>query len=62
MYRYPRAFKPTTVWIQEKVYIVSTDQGSFTVKAQNLDYKETVKEYYKHGYTNVHIAYIGRSV
>ena len=57
-----RAFAPTTYWIQKNVYIVSTDQGNFTITADRIDYRQTIREYYKKGYTNVSIAYIGRQV
>ena len=52
-----------TIWSgPDRVYIITTDQGKFKVQAQRLDYKETIKAYYKKGYTNVHITCLGRSV
>lgn len=63
MYKYPQAFKASTIWIKpENVYKVSTDQGVFTIRAARLDYKQTIRNYYEKGYTNVHITHIGQAV
>jgi hypothetical protein len=44
------------------VYRVKTDQKEFYIKAAWIDYKETIKDYYKQGYTNISISCIGRSI
>lgn len=53
-----------TSWIAGGyVYKVTTDQGEIIHRCQNkLDYKETLRRFYKAGYTNVNITLLGRDV
>lgn len=63
MYTYPRAFSNPTMWVRpDNLYIVSTDQGKFKIRAQRLDYKQTISQYRKEGYTNVRITCLGYDV
>lgn len=52
------------IWISTpNVYKVITDQGEIIHRMYGkLDYKQTVKNFYKAGYTNVSIVYLGRDV
>ena len=53
------------IWItpQRNIYHVTTDQKDFEYKTSGrLDYKETLKRFYKAGYTNVNISYVGREI
>ena len=52
------------IWITTpKIYKVTTDQRDFTYRTYGkLDYKQTVKNFYKAGFTNVVITYLGRDV
>ena len=51
-------------WIAiPNIYRVTTDQGVFEYRTVNrLDYKVTVQNFRKAGYTNINICYIGRDV
>lgn len=53
--------KNYTIWINKpkRLYIVSTDQGTFKVSRERLDYKQTIINMKKAGYTNINISYIG---
>lgn len=55
--------KNNNIWAFQNVYRITTDQGEMMYRTYGrLDYKETIKAFYKKGYTNVHINYIGRDV
>ena len=49
------------IWINKpkRVYIIETDQKTFRVETEFLNYKNTVISLKKQGYTNIHINYIG---
>ena len=59
-----RAFASTTLWASkpQRVYKITTDQGTFTVKSDYLDYKQTVASLKQRGYTHINIACIGYDV
>ena len=46
----------------EKLYKVTTDQKEFLVHAKNLDYKKTIENMKRAGYTNINIFCMGRDV
>ena len=63
MYTYPRAFQNPVIWVKPKnLYRITTDQKTWDIEADWIDYKETAKSLYKQGFTNVHITRLGRSV
>ena len=53
-----------TLWIEKpkRHYIITTDQKTFEVEADFLDYKKTIKKLSDSGYTNININYIGFTV
>ena len=52
--------RPTAT--RQNVYIITTDQGQRTICREWLDYKATIAQLKKAGYTNIVINYIGRRV
>lgn len=52
------------IWITTpNIYRVTTDQGVFDYRTYNkLDYKTTLNNFKKAGYTNINICFIGRDV
>lgn len=51
------------IWITTpNIYIVTTDQCTFKVERYKLDYKQTIINLKKAGYTNINICCIGRNV
>lgn len=43
------------------IFHVNTDQGPLVIKSHTrINYKETARNLYKKGYTNVQICFIGR--
>lgn len=51
------------IWVNtpKNHYIITTDQQIFYVDRYNLDYKKTVANLKKAGYTNINIAHIGKN-
>ena len=49
------------IWANKpkKLYIVETDQRTFKVERDRLDYKTAIKNLKAAGYTNIHINCIG---
>lgn len=53
------------IWIDShyNIYKITTDQKIFDYRTRGrLNYKETLKNFYKEGYTNVNIVYLGREI
>ena len=53
-----------TIWINKpkKHYIITTDQKTFYVDRRNLDYKKTIENMKRAGYTNINISFVGYNV
>lgn len=52
--------RPTST--RQNVYIITTDQGQYRVCREWLDYKTTIANMKKAGYTNIVINYIGHRI
>ena len=54
----------STIWVNKpkRLYIIETDQKTFKVERDWLDYKATVAYLRKQGYTNIHINCIGYAI
>ena len=52
------------IWISTpNIYKVTTNQGDFEYRTyNNLDFKKTIENFKKAGYTNINICFIGRDV
>ena len=52
------------IWVTTpNIYKVTTDQGDFSYTTSGkLDYRKTLENFKKAGYTNVSIAFLGRDV
>jgi hypothetical protein len=52
------------IWITTpNIYKITTAQKDFYVRSyRQIDYKTTLRELYKQGYTNIVITYLGRDV
>ena len=52
------------IWVTTpNVYKVTTAQKDFLIRSYSrIDYKATLRELYKQGYTNIVITYLGRDV
>jgi hypothetical protein len=62
-YQQFKQYNAGTYWTGPKnMYLVTTDQGVFRHSAYHLDYRETVKNFIKAGYTNVSICCVGKDV
>jgi len=63
MYRYPRAFQSTVIWVKpKKIYRITTDQKTWDITADWINYKAKYRDLYKQGYTNVNITCLGYDV
>lgn len=52
------------IWVNKpkRHYIITTDQATFTVDLDRLDYRKTIANMRKAGYTNINIACVGYNV
>ena len=59
-----KSFKDPIIWVNKpkRLYSITTAQGSFYIKSDYLDYKKTVADLKRKGYTNINIAFIGYDV
>ena len=56
-----KTYPNKTIWINKpkRLYVVTTDQATFEVKRDRLDYKKTIQAMRAAGYSNINISYIG---
>ena len=52
------------IWINKpkRHYIITTKQGTFEIDRDFLDYKKTIENMKKAGYTNINISFVGYNV
>ena len=53
-----------TIWVNKpkRHYIITTDQGTFEVDRNRLDYRQTIINLKMAGYTNINISCVGYNV
>jgi len=61
-YRYFKRDNSTIWHTLPNVYKITCDQGEFFVSEYRLNYKETIADLKKAGYTHVYITCLGRNV